>query len=86
MGRLAPVETAELVVAITFGAVMGWGMGWRQPERLPIVVALLAGIAGGLAVLVFDLGDDPGFVGGSLVAGCGVALAAFTPRLLRTRA
>lgn len=77
------MELPALIVAVTFGGLMGWGLGWRNSEPLPTLAALLVGITTGAITMALDIGQDPVFVGGSLLVGCGAALAAYAPQLLR---
>jgi hypothetical protein len=75
------VDTAAIVVAVGFGALMGFSLGRFLTDLRPVVIGLLFGLGCGAVIWVLGVGDDPTFVAGSLLLGCGGALAGLAPRL-----
>ncbi len=75
------MDTAAIVVAVGFGALMGFSLGRFLTDLRPVVIGLLLGLGCGAVIWVLGLGDDPTFVAGSLLLGCGAALAGLAPRL-----
>lgn len=71
------MEARAIVVAVLFGALMGWGLGRTNPDARPIAGALAASVLGG-AVLA---ATGSSLAGWSLVLGCGAGLATLAPRL-----
>ena len=68
------METAAILVAIGFGALMGFSLGRFLEDLRPVVVGLVFGLLCGGGVWVFDIGADPSFIAGSLLLGCATAL------------
>ncbi|HEX2153876.1 MAG TPA: hypothetical protein VHL52_07855 [Acidimicrobiia bacterium] len=78
------MSPAAIIVAIVFGALVGWGLGFRLADPRPGLVALVGGGVIGGVILVASLGPDPAISGGSLVLGCTAGLVGLVPRLRKT--
>lgn len=77
------VTVASALIAVGFGVLVGWGLGGY--ERRPAIVALGIGLLSGALMLGFGYGPDPIRGGGSLLLGCGAALALMLLRAMMTR-
>lgn len=65
-----------MVVALVFGALMGWGLGQTLPDSRPAALTFVVGMIIGAVIRIGELGSMPEMAGGSLLLGCTAALAA----------
>lgn len=70
------MEPATMVVALVFGALMGWGLSHTLPDPRPAALTFLVGMIIGAVIRIGELGATPEMAGGSLLLGCTAALAA----------
>lgn len=79
------MEPAAIVVALAFGLLMGWGLVRVLPDPRPALITFVVGAVIGALVWLGGLGNTPTMAGGSLLLGCGAALVASGPALIRMR-
>ena len=79
------MDAKTLLVAVVFGALMGWGLGRFLVDLRPALAGLGFGFLWGAIVALLGLTDDPVMVGSSLMLGCAAGLVALTPRLWSAR-
>jgi hypothetical protein len=79
------MDAKTALVAVGFGAFMGWGLGRFLADVRPALVGLGFGFLSGAIVALLDLTSDPVLVGRSLMLGCSAGLVALAPRLWSAR-
>jgi hypothetical protein len=79
------MDAKTALVAVVFGALMGWGLGRFLADVRPAVAGLGFGFLCGAIVALLGLTSDPILVGRSLILGCAAGLVALAPRLWSAR-
>lgn len=79
------MDAKAALVAVVFGALMGWGLARFLVDVRAALAGLGFGFICGAIVAFVGLTDDPVFVGRSLMLGCAAGLLALTPRLWSPR-